>query len=483
MPVTDKTDYDAVVVGSGPNGLAAGISLRQAGLSVLIIEGKTTVGGGMRSAQLTLPGFTHDVCSAIHPLAAGSPLFRTLPLDRFGLEYIYPPLAAAHPFEDGTVALLKTSLEQTAQGLRSDTSSYVDLIEPLVKAWPQLATDVLGSLRFPKNPLAMAKFGLKAMQSATALARRFKSKEARGLWAGMAAHSMQPLTSMTTSSIAMVLLAQAHLGGWPIAKGGSNRIADALASYFISIGGKIETGLYINTLQQLPSARAILFDVTPRQLLTIAGHTFSKLYRWQLKRFRYGMGVFKIDWALDGEIPFRAEACKLASTIHLGNTLEEVVASEQLTWEGKHPDKPFVLLSQPSVFDRTRAPVGKNTGWAYCHVPHGSTNDMTEQIERQVERFAPGFRERIIRRHTYNSAELSEYNPNYIGGDIGGGVIDLRQLFTRPALRLSPYGTSAKGIYICSASTPPGGGVHGMCGVNAAQQALADVFRIRAKKS
>jgi phytoene dehydrogenase-like protein len=482
MPALSKRDYDAVVVGSGPNGLAAAITMQQAGLSVLLVEGKKTVGGGMRSAELTLPGFVHDICSAIHPLAAGSPFFKTLPLDKFGLEYIYPPVAAAHPFESGTAAFLQSSLEDTAQALGADASAYQKLVRPVVKAWPRIGTDVLGSLRLPEHPIAMTKFGLNAMMSATALAKRFKTKEARGLWAGMAAHSMQPLTSLTTSGIAMVLLANAHLGGWPITKGGSNSIATALASYFLSIGGKIQTDFYVSSIRQLPSAHAILFDVTPKQLLTIAGQTFSKLYQWQLRRFRYGMGVFKIDWALDGEIPFKAESCKLASTIHLGNTLEEITASEQLTWDGKHPEQPFVLLSQPSVFDNTRAPSGKNTGWAYCHVPHGSTMDMTARIESQVERFAPGFRDRIIGRHIYNSVQLSEYNPNYIGGDIGGGVIDIGQIFTRPALRLSPYRTSAKGIYICSASTPPGGGVHGMCGANAAQQALKDVFRISVKK-
>jgi phytoene dehydrogenase-like protein len=327
----------------------------------------------------------------------------------------------------------------------------------------------------------MARFGLKALTSATNLAKRFRSREARGLWAGMAAHSMQPLSNATTSAIGLVLMAVGHIGGWPIAKGGSNSIANALVSYFVSLGGKVETDFYVHSLSQLPSSHAILFDVTPKQLLKIAGHKFSSLYKWQLKRYQYGMGVFKIDWALNGPIPFTASACRQAGTVHLGNTLEEIAASEQLTSEGKHPEKPFVLLAQQSLFDASRAPEGKHTAWAYCHVPNGSEVDMTERIEKQVERFAPNFRDRILERHVMNAAQMEEYNPNYIGGDINGGKMNVGQLFTRPALRLSPYRTSAKGIYICSSSTPPGGGVHGMCGYHAAKRALKDIFSIKIK--
>ncbi|MBD0289440.1 MAG: NAD(P)/FAD-dependent oxidoreductase, partial [Flavisolibacter sp.] len=317
--------------------------------------------------------------------------------------------------------------------------------------------------------------------SAMQLAKHFHTKEARGLWAGMAAHAIQPLSNRTTSAIGLVLMATGHSGGWPISKGGSNAVANALASYFVSLGGTIETNFYVRSLSQLPSTHAILFDVTPKQLLQIAGHKFSSLYKWQLERYRYGMGVFKIDWALDGPIPFTASACRQAGTVHLGNTLEEIATSEQLTSEGKHPEKPFVLLAQQSLFDLSRAPEGKHTAWAYCHVPNGSEVDMTEQIEKQVERFAPGFRDRILGRHVMNTVQMEEYNPNYIGGDINGGIIDVGQLFTRPALRLSPYKTSAKGIYICSSSTPPGGGVHGMCGYHAANRALKDVFRRQAQ--
>lgn len=473
-----KPDFDAVVVGSGPNGLAAAIALQEQGLSVLIIEGKDEIGGGLRSAELTLPGFVHDVCSAIHPLAIGSPFFNTLPLQDHGLSYVFPDLAAAHPFDDGTAAVLGSSIEETARLLGTDEQAYLKLLKPLVKDWPNIAADVLGPLHFPKHPIAMAKFGLNALTSATFLAKRFKTTAARGLWAGMAAHSIQPLSNLTTSAIGLVLMAAAHLKGWPIPVGGSKEIANALASYFISLGGKIETGRFIKSLDELPSSKAVLFDVTPKQLLQIAGHKFSSLYKWQLERYRYGMGVFKVDWALDEAIPFTAKEAQRAGTVHIGNTLEEITLSEQLSWQGKHSDKPFVLLAQQSLFDASRAPEGKHTAWAYCHVPNGSVTDMTEIIEKQVERFAPGFRERILAKHTMNTAQVEAYNPNYIGGDINGGVIDLGQIFTRPALRSSPYRTSAKGLYLCSSSTPPGGGVHGMCGYHAAKRALKDVFSI-----
>nr|WP_294874864.1 NAD(P)/FAD-dependent oxidoreductase [uncultured Pedobacter sp.] len=473
-----KPDFDAVVVGSGPNGLAAAIALQQEGLSVLIIEGKNEIGGGLRSAEFTLPGFVHDVCSAIHPLAIGSPFFNTLPLQDYGLFYTFPDLAAAHPFDDGTAAVLGSSIEETARLLGDDEQAYLKLLKPLVKDWPDIASDVLGPLHFPKHPVAMAKFGLNALTSATFLAKRFKTKAARGLWAGMAAHSIQPLSNLTTSAIGLVLMAAAHLKGWPIPVGGSKEIANALSSYFIALGGKIETGRYIKSLDELPSSRTVLFDVTPKQLLQIAGHKFSSIYKWQLERYRYGMGVFKVDWALDEAIPFTAKEARRAGTVHIGNTLEEITLSEKLSWQGKHADKPFVLLAQQSLFDSSRAPEGKHTAWAYCHVPNGSVTDMTETIEKQIERFAPGFRERILAKHTMNTAQVEAYNPNYIGGDINGGVIDLGQIFTRPALRSSPYRTSAKGLYLCSSSTPPGGGVHGMCGYHAAKRALKDIFSI-----
>lgn len=472
-----KTDFDAVVVGSGPNGLAAAITLQQEGLSVLLLEAKNTIGGGLRTEELTLPGFRHDVCSAIHPMAVASPFFQTLPLQNFGLEYIHPALPAAHPFDDGTTAILARSVEETSKWLGTDAETYIRLLVPVIQSWPEIVPDILGPLKISRHPLLMAKFGATAMLSAQAVAKRFKGKEARGLWAGLAAHSIQPLSNATTAAIALVLSAVGHIQGWPLVRGGSQSIAKALAGYFLSLGGKMETNVYVSSLQQLPSSRAVLFDVTPRQLLQIAGHRLSSLYKWQLSKYRYGPGVFKIDWALDAPIPFKAEACKGAGTVHIGNTLEEIAAAEEETANGRHPEKPFVLLAQQSRFDDTRAPAGKHTAWAYCHVPNGSTQDMTAAIENQVERFAPGFRERILARHTMNTAELQEYNANYIGGDINGGIIDIRQLFTRPALRWSPYRTSAKGLYICSSSTPPGGGVHGMCGYHAATRALKDIFK------
>jgi phytoene dehydrogenase-like protein len=474
----EKRDYDAVIVGSGPNGLAAAILLQQQGLSVLILEAKSEAGGGLRSAELTLPGFLHDICSAIHPLAAASPFFKTLPLTDYGLTYIYPPINAAHPLDNGTAAVLTQSVDDTAMLLGADEQTYSRLMVSVIKSWLLIDEDILGPLHFPKHPVALAGFGLNAVTPATYLAKRFKTEGAKALIAGMAAHAMQPITNMATSAIALVLMATGHLQGWPIPKGGSNRIANALVSYFTSIGGKIETNTYITSLDQLPSAHAVLLDITPRQLLQIAGHKFSTIYKWQLERYRYGMGVYKIDWALDEAIPFTADACKQAGTVHIGNTLQEIRDAEQQTWDGRHPEKPFVLLAQQSLFDDTRAPKGKHTAWAYCHVPGGSVKTMADAIENQVERFAPGFRDRILARHTMDTVQMEEYNPNYIEGDINGGVIDIGQLFTRPVLRYSPYTTSAKGIYICSSSTPPGGGVHGMCGYHAAKKALKDVFNI-----
>ena len=479
----EKRDYDAVVVGSGPNGLAAAILMQQQGLSVLLIEGKETIGGGLRTAELTLPGYLHDICSAVHPLAVASPFFEKLPLQDHGLEYMYPDLAVAHPFDNGTAATLKHSIEETAGLLGADKQAYIKLIKPIVNDWPFIVPDVLRPLHFPKYPFKMARFGLSAFTSAAHLQKKFKTIEAKGLLAGMAAHAIQPLTKLTTSAVAMVLMATAHNKGWPIPKGGSQNIANALASYFISLGGKIETKTYIASLAQLPSAHVVLFDVTPRQLLKIAGHRFSSLYKWQIRRYRYGMGVFKIDWALGAPIPFTADNCKKAGTIHIGNTFVEIADGEQQIWNGKHPEKPFVLVSQPSLFDRTRAPEGKHTAWAYCHVPGGSTKDMSAIIENQIERFAPGFRNTILAKHTMDTVQMEDYNPNYIGGDINGGVIDIGQLFTRPVLRWSPYQTSAKSIYICSSSTPPGGGVHGMCGYHAAKRALKDVFDIKVDPS
>jgi phytoene dehydrogenase-like protein len=471
--------YDAIIVGSGPNGLSAAITLQQAGLSVLLLEGKDTIGGGMRTQELTLPGFKHDVCSAIHPMAMGSPFFAGLPLDKFGLEFIQAPLAAAHPFDDGTAAFLSRSIEETASALGKDKETYLKLIRPVVNNWEEIAEDTMGPLSFPSHPFLLAQFGLNAIRSANAIAEKFISKEARGLWGGMSAHSIQPLSNWASAAIGLVLSAVGHKYGWPIPKGGSQSIANALAAYFTFLGGKIETGVMVKSVKELPSHQVVLFDITPKQLLQVAGDEFSPLYKWQLERYRHGMGVFKIDWALDGPVPFTAKECGQAATVHLGNSYQEIAASEQEASDGRHPEKPFVLFSQQSVFDDTRAPEGKHTAWAYCHVPNGSQKDMTAEIENQVERFAPGFKDLILHKNVMNTAQMEAYNPNYIGGDINGGIIDLSQLYTRPALRISPYRTSAKGIYICSSSTPPGGGVHGMCGYHAAKTALKDEFNIQ----
>ncbi|MBL0745035.1 phytoene desaturase family protein [Chryseolinea lacunae] len=474
-------DADAIVVGSGPNGLAAAITLQQQGLSVLLLEAKPTVGGGLRSAELTLPGYVHDVCSAIHPLALASPFFRTLPLHDHGLAFVQPALALAHPFDNGRAVALYPSLAETAKNLGADGEVFQTLLTSMIERWPAVENNVLGPLRFPSHPLALAKFGLKALPSAMAMARKFSTAEAKGLWAGMAAHSMLPLDSMTTAAIGWVLCIAAFRGGWPVAKGGSQQIANALASYFVSIGGKIETNTEVKSLSQLPNAKAVLLDVTPRQVLGIAGHKLSSLYTWQLKRYRYGMGVFKVDWALDGAVPFAADICRQAGTLHIGSTLEEIRLSEAAAADGRYAERPFVLFAQQSVADPSRAPQGKHVAWAYCHTPNGSTADRTAVIEKQVERFAPGFRDRILARHTLNSAQLEQYNFNYVGGDINGGVLDLGQLFTRPVLRASPYRTSLKGLYICSSATPPGGGVHGLCGHYAARRALKDIFGISVK--
>lgn len=472
-----REEYDAVIVGSGPNGLAAAITLRRAGLSVLVVEGKATPGGGMRSEALTLPGFVHDICSAVHPMVTLSPFFTDIPLKDFGLEMINPHFAAAHPFDDGSAGVLGHSLTETAKALGVDKDTYLRIMGVTVDDLPRLLPDLLGPFPFPNHPIALARFGLKALTSASWMGNRFQSRQARGLWAGMAAHSIQPLTNLATSAFGLILMSAAHIGNWPVARGGSQAIANALVSYFISIGGKIETNFHVRSLAELPAARAVLLDVTPKQLLEIAGDRLNPSYADKLRKYRYGMGVFKIDWALSEPIPFTNKNCRNAGTIHLGNTMEEIIWSEKITSEGKLSNKPFVLLAQPSLFDPSRAPAGKHTAWAYCHVPNGSQQDMTADIENQVERFAPGFRDTIIGRHTLNAAGMESYNPNYVGGDINGGIQDIWQLYSRPVLSRSPYRTPAKGLYICSSSTPPGGGVHGMCGFHAAQRALMDLFR------
>ena len=463
---------DAIVVGSGPNGLAAGIVLARAGRRVAIYEAAATVGGGCRSAELTLPTFVHDVCSAVHPLAVGSPLFRTLPLRDHGLEWIEPPVMVAHPLDRGAAGIVQRSVDATARLLGPDEARYRALFGGLRDAWPRLEATVLGPLVWPRHPVAAARFAWSARGSAEGLARRtFTTARARAIVAGMAAHAMLPLERWPTAAMALVLGVTAHTAGWSFPRGGAQRLAEALASYFRSLGGEIVVNVQVDSVDDLPPARAVLCDLSPRPLLRIAGHRFPAWYRRRLERYRYGMAAYKVDWALDGPVPWRDSACARAGTVHIGGTLEEISASERAPWQGRPPERPYVLFAQPSLFDPTRAPAGRHTAWAYSHVPAGSTADLLGAIEAQVERFAPGFRERILARHVMGPADIERHNPNMVGGDIGSGITDLRQLFTRPTWRT--YSTPAPGLYICSASTPPGVGVHGMCGYHAARRALA----------
>jgi phytoene dehydrogenase-like protein len=464
--------YDAAVVGSGPNGLAAAITLAQAGRKVVVFEGHDTPGGGMRSAELTLPGFVHDVCSAIHPLGVGSPFFRSLRLADYGLEWVYPPAAIAHPLDDAKAVLIERSVAATAAGLGRDGPAYRRLFEAQAAHWQALMAGVLGPLRVPRHPWALARFGAPALMPAASLARLlFRDDRARAVFAGMAAHAIMPLEWPLTSAFGQVLGILAHGVGWPMARGGSQRIADALVAYLKALGGEVVLGRPVTDVRELPDARLTLLDVAPRGLLRIAGACLPEGYRRKLAGYRYGPGVFKVDYALDGPIPWRAAECLRAGTVHLGGTLDEIAASERAVWRGEHPEHPFALLVQQSLFDPTRAPAGKHTAWAYCHVPNGSTVDMTGRLEAQIERFAPGFRNRILARSTRTAADLEQYNPNYVGGDINTGVQDWRQLFTRPVASLNPYATPVRGLYICSSATPPGGGVHGMCGYYAARAA------------
>jgi phytoene dehydrogenase-like protein len=474
MPsLEDLTPADAIVVGSGPNGLACAIACLRHGLKTLIVEQADQIGGGLRSAALTLPGFVHDVCSAVHPMALASPFFGELELGNFGLTWIHPASPLAHPFDDGTAAALERSMTDTAATLGEDAPAYARLMTPLVSHWEEIAAEILAPVHLPRHPLLLARFALKAVRSARGFAESwFGGQRARGLFAGLAAHSFLPLETAPSAAFALVLGAAAHDGGWPIPRGGSQALAGALLACLESMGGSAVTGLKIEHISQLPPSRLVFLDVTPRQVLKLAGDRLHRHYRRQLERYRYGPGVFKIDWALDGPIPWRAAACRQAGTVHLGGTLEEIALAEAQVARGEHPQRPFVLLAQPSLFDATRAPAGKHVGWAYCHVPNGSNVDMTERIEQQVERFAPGFGQIILARHTRTAAALEIDNPNCLGGDINGGWAGGRQLLFRPAVRVNPYATGVKGLYLCSSSTPPGGGVHGMCGYHAVRAAL-----------
>jgi phytoene dehydrogenase-like protein len=469
---------DAVVIGSGPNGLSAAVALAQAGAAVLVLEAADEIGGGTRTAELTLEGFAHDVCSAVHTTGILSPFFRSLPLEEHGLRWILPPASVAHPLDDGPAVMLWPSIAETAEGLGADARSYQKLVAPFTENPHGFFEDVLGPLGWPRHPGMFMRFGINAMWPATWLASwKFRDARAKALFAGCAAHSILPLNSLFTAALGMIFSIAGHVEPWPIAAGGSSAIPEALGGLLRELGGQIRTGARVSSLSDLPPARVYLFDTSPDQVAAIGEPVLPARYVRRLRRYRYGPGAFKLDWALDGPIPWKDPNCLRASTVHLGGTLEEIAASEATMYRGEHSEKPYVLVCQQSQFDPTRAPEGKHTGYAYCHVPGGSTFDMTDVVENQVERFAPGFKDLILARHVMRTDDFHHYNLNCVGGAITGGVADVFQLFTRPVARLNPYTTPNPRVYICSASTPPGGGVHGMCGYHAAQAALKQIDR------
>jgi phytoene dehydrogenase-like protein len=464
---------DAVVVGGGPNGLAAAIVLARAGHSVRLIEANDTIGGGCRTAEITLPGFHHDICAAVHPTGVVSPFLRELPLDRFGVEWVRSAAALAHPFDDGSAAVLYRSVDDTAATIAPDGDAWARLTRPFLRQPDAFFQEILRPVRLPRHPFLMARFGAAGLRSCVSLAEaRFRGPRARALFAGCAAHSFLAIDAPGSASFGLVLALAGHAVDWPVVRGGSQRLVEAMANYYVSIGGVIDTGRPVSALGDLPPSRVVLFDLMPALVDRIAGGALPLAYRRRLRAYRHGPGVFKIDWALRAPIPWTAPACATAATVHLGSSLEEIAASEDAMSHGRHAERPFVLVAQPSLFDASRAPAGQHTGWAYCHVPHGSTVDMTGAIERQIERFAPGFRDLILARHTMTTAALEAHNRNMIGGDVGGGANDLLQFLFRPIARWNPYSTPNPRLFLCSSATPPGAGVHGMCGYWAAQAAL-----------
>lgn len=472
-----RGQYDAIITGSGPNGMAAAIYLQQKGLKTAVMERAAAPGGAVGTGELTLPGFSHDIGSAVHPLGFDSPFFKTLPLGDYGLSWVHPPIPYAHPFAGGDAYACYKSIEETALQLGPDRNRYISLYTKLVNDWQHISKSILGPLTFPAHPFRMARFGIKALMPATYFANKtFSDEKTKLLFYGAAAHSTLPLSILATASFGLVLNILAHTVGWPFPRGGAGAIPAALAAYYRHLGGEIFLNHHVDDIRELPQAKAFLFDITPRQLLQIGGTTFSPTYRDRLSKYRYGAGVFKIDWALSEPIPFINEKCRRAGTVHLGFSAREIKHSEAVIHKGKTTSQPYVLVVQHTVFDDSRSPAGKHTGWAYCHVPHGSSEDMTEAIENQVEKVAPGFKDCILHRTTMTSPQLELLNPNLVGGDINGGRQDITQLFTRPVARLSPYTTPDPRVYICSSSTPPGGGVHGMCGYHAAKRVWKDHF-------
>ncbi len=470
--------FDAAVIGSGPNGLAAAIALAQAGRRVVVYELGDTIGGSARTVEHTLPGFRHDLCSSIHPMAPRSPFFASLPLSEHGLRWVHSPAVVAHPLDDAPAVLQHRDPDRTAATLGVDRRRYVEAVAPFVGRWDELARDALAPLGVPASPVLLARFGIHAMLPATTLARAiFRDARTQAFFAGHAAHAVLPLERSPSAAIGLMLLLAGHAVGWPFPQGGAQAIVDALAGVLRDLGGVVRTGVRIGCLEEVETAGPVLFQTSPGALADIAGSALPSAFAQRLRAFRFGPGAFKIDWALSGPIPWRDPACAEAATVHLGGSMAEIAASERAVWRGAVSVRPYTLLTQPGRFDPTRAPAGATTAWAYCHVPSGSTIDCTTAIEAEVERQAPGFRDCVLARAVLRPADLEAYNPNYVGGDVNGGAADLSQLFTRPVARMNPYTTPNPRLFLCSASTPPGGGVHGMAGWYAAQAALGRPLR------